>query len=225
MFCCNAVYSAKSWQPLECGRHGMSAFLQVDPGDLHLACGGAVCCPVCPWRLPCHGVGWSPAHCLGIPHHLVCKLSVTLLGLPKLQHRYGADIVLHGLVLPQVHHVQRCSSIHSPVYALCLSCYKHVRSPCIVAVSLQSNVLLTHLGVKALAVAGDLSRNNWWVAALAFGEGWHNNHHAFEFSARHGLEKWQIDITWLVISALQKVGLATNVKLPSERQKSRLAFE
>lgn len=72
---------------------------------------------------------------------------------------------------------------------------------------------------------GDLSRNNWWVAALAFGEGWHNNHHAFEFSARHGLEKWQIDITWLVISALQKVGLATNVKLPSERQKSRLAFE
>lgn len=79
--------------------------------------------------------------------------------------------------------------------------------------------------VDSLTIAGDLSRNNWWVAALAFGEGWHNNHHAFEFSARHGLEKWQIDITWLVISALQKVGLATNVKLPSERQKSRLAFE
>ena len=78
---------------------------------------------------------------------------------------------------------------------------------------------------NAPVIAGDLSRNNWWVAALAFGEGWHNNHHAFEFSARHGLEKWQIDITWLVISALQKVGLATNVKLPSERQKSRLAFE
>ena len=72
--------------------------------------------------------------------------------------------------------------------------------------------------------AGDLSRNNWWVAALAFGEGWHNNHHAFQFSARHGLDKWQIDITWLVISALHKVGLATNVKLPTERQKSRLAF-
>lgn len=35
---------------------------------------------------------------------------------------------------------------------------------------------------------GDLSRNNWWVGILAFGEGWHNNHHAFEYSARHGLE-------------------------------------
>ncbi|KAF4387753.1 hypothetical protein G4B88_004080, partial [Cannabis sativa] len=43
---------------------------------------------------------------------------------------------------------------------------------------------------------GDLSRNNWWVALLAFGEGWHNNHHAFEYSARHGLEWWQIDTTW-----------------------------
>ena len=43
---------------------------------------------------------------------------------------------------------------------------------------------------------GDLSRNNWWVGILAFGEGWHNNHHAFEFSARHGLEWWQVDMTW-----------------------------
>nr|GEY95935.1 palmitoyl-monogalactosyldiacylglycerol delta-7 desaturase, chloroplastic [Tanacetum cinerariifolium] len=42
---------------------------------------------------------------------------------------------------------------------------------------------------------GDLSRNNWWVGILAFGEGWHNNHHAFEYSARHGLEWWQIDMT------------------------------
>lgn len=39
---------------------------------------------------------------------------------------------------------------------------------------------------------GDLSKNNWWVGILAFGEGWHNNHHAFEFSARHGFEWWQV---------------------------------
>lgn len=71
---------------------------------------------------------------------------------------------------------------------------------------------------------GDLSRNNWWVGILAFGEGWHNNHHAFEFSARHGLEWWQYDATWAVISTLQKLGLATNVKLPTEKQKQRLAF-
>jgi len=72
---------------------------------------------------------------------------------------------------------------------------------------------------------GDLSRNNWWVGILAFGEGWHNNHHAFEFSARHGLEWWQIDMTWMVIKALEAVGLASNIKLPTEKQKARLAFQ
>ncbi|KAG1658363.1 hypothetical protein FOA52_005744 [Chlamydomonas sp. UWO 241] len=72
---------------------------------------------------------------------------------------------------------------------------------------------------------GDLSRNNWWVGILAFGEGWHNNHHAFEFSARHGLEPHQIDMTYMIVQALQAVGLATNVKLPTEKQKERLRFK
>ena len=56
------------------------------------------------------------------------------------------------------------------------------------------------------------------------GEGWHNNHHAFEYSARHGLEWWQIDLTWYVIKLLQVLGLATDVKLPTEAQKQRKAF-
>lgn len=71
---------------------------------------------------------------------------------------------------------------------------------------------------------GDLSRNNWWVGLLAFGEGWHNNHHAFEYSARHGLEWWQIDMTWYVVRFLQALGLATDVKLPTELHKQRMAF-
>jgi hypothetical protein len=54
---------------------------------------------------------------------------------------------------------------------------------------------------------GDLSTNNSWLAVPTFGESWHNNHHAFPFSARHGLEWWQVDITWGVISTL-KVGTA-----------------
>lgn len=70
---------------------------------------------------------------------------------------------------------------------------------------------------------GDLSRNNWWVGILAFGEGWHNNHHAFEFSARHGLEWWQFDPTWYTIRLFKALGLVTNVKLPSENQLRRLA--
>ncbi|CAG7882629.1 unnamed protein product [Brassica rapa] len=69
----------------------------------------------------------------------------------------------------------------------------------------------------------DLSKNNLWVAAITFGEGWHNNHHAFEFSARHGLEWWQVDFTWYLIKFLEAIGLATNVKLPSEAQKKTMA--
>ncbi|KAI3506331.1 hypothetical protein L1887_28688 [Cichorium endivia] len=71
---------------------------------------------------------------------------------------------------------------------------------------------------------GDLSKNNWWVALLVFGEGWHNNHHAFEYSARHGLEWWQIDVTWYIIRSLEAIGLATNVKVPSDAQKLKKSF-
>nr|GLL47105.1 palmitoyl-monogalactosyldiacylglycerol delta-7 desaturase, chloroplastic-like isoform X2 [Ipomoea trifida] len=71
----------------------------------------------------------------------------------------------------------------------------------------------------------DLSTNNWLIALLAFGEGWHNNHHAFEFSARHGLEWYQLDITWSIVWALQAVGLATDVKLPTNAQKRKMAFK
>ncbi|CCH64734.1 Fatty acid desaturase [Richelia intracellularis HM01] len=58
----------------------------------------------------------------------------------------------------------------------------------------------------------DCSTNCWWVALLTFGEGWHNNHHAFQYSARHGLEWWEIDVTWITIRLLQSLGLVTNVK-------------
>ncbi|KGF72379.1 acyl-CoA desaturase [Neosynechococcus sphagnicola sy1] len=61
--------------------------------------------------------------------------------------------------------------------------------------------------------AGDRSTNCWWVALLTYGEGWHNNHHAFQYSARHGLEWWEIDFTWMMIQVLQSLGLASKVKL------------
>ena len=65
----------------------------------------------------------------------------------------------------------------------------------------------------------DRSTNNVLCAILGFGEGWHNNHHAFPTSARHGLSWWQLDTSWLVILSMQKLGLAWNVKLPSEQAK------
>lgn len=60
----------------------------------------------------------------------------------------------------------------------------------------------------------DKSTNLWWVAALTYGEGWHNNHHAFQTSARHGLAWWEIDPTYMMIKALSYVGIAYNLKLP-----------
>lgn len=57
----------------------------------------------------------------------------------------------------------------------------------------------------------DDSRNLWWVALLTYGEGWHNNHHAHQRSARHGHRWWEFDLTWLTIRAMEKVGLAWNV--------------
>ncbi len=72
-------------------------------------------------------------------------------------------------------------------------------------------------GAKPYA-SGDESRNNAMVGVLALGEGWHNNHHAFPSSARHGLRWWQLDISYWVIRALEVCRLAWKVRLPSERE-------
>lgn len=72
--------------------------------------------------------------------------------------------------------------------------------------------------------ASDNSRNNFVCGILSAGEGFHNNHHAFPTSARHGLEWWQPDLTWYVIRGMELVGLAWDVKLPAPemRESKRL---
>jgi stearoyl-CoA desaturase (Delta-9 desaturase) len=68
----------------------------------------------------------------------------------------------------------------------------------------------------------DRSKNNWLVGLLAFGEGWHNNHHAFPRSAFHGLRWWQFDLSAWVIRLLEWSGLAWNVwRIPAERVAAR----
>ena len=64
--------------------------------------------------------------------------------------------------------------------------------------------------------SGDHSANNLAVAILALGEGWHNNHHAFPTSARHGLTWWQFDSSYVLIRLMEKLGLAWNVRVPNE---------
>jgi len=84
-----------------------------------------------------------------------------------------------------------------------------------VTVGLHSTWLVnsaTHLWGKRRFVTAEDSRNSWWVALLTFGEGWHNNHHAFPTSARHGLRWYEIDLNWWGIRVLQLVGVARAIK-------------
>jgi stearoyl-CoA desaturase (delta-9 desaturase) len=64
----------------------------------------------------------------------------------------------------------------------------------------------------------DHSRNNPIVGYLALGEGWHNNHHAFPASARHGLRWWEFDASYLIIRLMALCGLAYNVRVPSRER-------
>ena len=79
----------------------------------------------------------------------------------------------------------------------------------------------THLWGSRDFDTSDDSRNSWWVALLTFGEGWHNNHHALPSSPRHGLFRFQLDMTWLQIKLLEKIGLAWDLRVPSKTQIAR----
>lgn len=71
----------------------------------------------------------------------------------------------------------------------------------------------THLWGSRRFATKDDSTNNWWVALVTFGEGWHNNHHAHPTSARHGLAWYEVDLNWMGISFLRMLGLAWDVKV------------
>ena len=76
----------------------------------------------------------------------------------------------------------------------------------------------THLWGSRRFQTRDDSTNNWWVALLTFGEGWHNNHHAHPTSARHGLAWYELDQNWIGIRTLQLLGLAWDIKIAKIKQ-------
>jgi fatty-acid desaturase len=77
------------------------------------------------------------------------------------------------------------------------------------------------LGYRTFATP-DQSTNCWWVALISWGEGWHNNHHAFPFSARHGLRWFEVDLTWWHVRVLAFLRLADRVKVPTKAMQQRL---
>ncbi len=81
---------------------------------------------------------------------------------------------------------------------------------------------LCHIFGRQTFETADESRNLAWLAVPTMGEAWHNNHHAFPTSAVHGLGRWQIDLSGLVISGLEKAGLIWDVvRISPERQATK----
>lgn len=73
---------------------------------------------------------------------------------------------------------------------------------------------VAHVIGRRRYVTGDHSRNNWWLALLTFGEGWHNNHHHYQSAARQGFRWYELDITYYALKALAAVGLVWDLRTP-----------
>ena len=73
---------------------------------------------------------------------------------------------------------------------------------------------LAHVSGRTRYVTGDDSRNNWLLAVFTMGEGWHNNHHAFQSSVRQGFRWWEIDPTYYILKGLSFTGLVWGLRLP-----------
>lgn len=95
-----------------------------------------------------------------------------------------------------------------------------------VVVGLHSTWLInsiTHMWGSRRFDTRDDSRNNWWVALITSGEGWHNNHHAHPTSARHGLLWYEFDLSWIQIRILQFFGVARSVRVAKVKRAQNFA--
>jgi stearoyl-CoA desaturase (Delta-9 desaturase) len=122
-----------------------------------------------------------------------------------------------------------------PPFMLALLCYMIGGWPGLVVGFFWSTVLVYHATfcINSLAhvrgrrryVTADDSRNNWLLAIFTMGEGWHNNHHAYQSSVRQGFRWWEIDPTFYILKMLSLFGLAWDLKMPPlevRRNKHRL---
>jgi stearoyl-CoA desaturase (delta-9 desaturase) len=75
---------------------------------------------------------------------------------------------------------------------------------------------LAHVHGRQRYVTGDDSRNNWFLALFTMGEGWHNNHHAYQASVRQGFRWWEYDATYYILRALSWIGLVWDLKTPPQ---------
>lgn len=133
----------------------------------------------------------------------------------RLINRYYALIALSGIIIPGL--------INGLMYMSWYAFWEGVIVCGFVRICFQQHVTwsinsVCHIWGRTDFKTQDNSKNNWILAFLAYGEGWHNGHHAFPSSAKHGLKKGQIDISYLLISLLARVGLVHAIKIPTDEQ-------
>jgi stearoyl-CoA desaturase (Delta-9 desaturase) len=124
---------------------------------------------------------------------------------------------------PELMWLHRCEL--APPVALAVGCFLLAGWPGLVVGFFWSTVAVYHATfcINSLAhvvggrryITGDDSRNNWLLAILTMGEGWHNNHHAFQSSARQGFRWWEYDPTFYLLKLLERLGLIWKLKLPT----------
>ncbi|KTC84113.1 acyl-CoA desaturase [Legionella brunensis] len=158
-------------------------------------------------------MGWMSKHTIEDWHYYIADLLADRD--LKIINKYYIPIALSGLIIPGI--------INGLMF---MSWYHFIEGIIVcglVRVCIQQHVTwsinsICHIWGKKNFITQDHSRNNWLFAILAYGEGWHNGHHAFPASAKHGLKKWQLDISYGFIFLLSLIGLVTEIKLPTQEQ-------
>ncbi len=111
-----------------------------------------------------------------------------------------------------------------PATVLAVACFLVAGWPGLVVGFFWSTTILYHCTffINSLAhvvgnqryVTGDDSRNNWWLAIITLGEGWHNNHHHYQSSTRQGFRWWEIDVSYYVLKLMSFVRLVWDLRAP-----------
>ncbi len=111
-----------------------------------------------------------------------------------------------------------------PAFLLAVACYLIGGWPGLIVGFFLSTVILYHgvFAINSVAhvvgkqryVTADDSRNNWWLALITLGEGWHNNHHHYQSSTRQGFYWWEIDISYYVLKVFSWLGLVWDLRAP-----------
>jgi stearoyl-CoA desaturase (delta-9 desaturase) len=149
------------------------------------------------------------------------------------------DLVRDLAEFPELRWLERHK--HLPGILLAIACFLLAGWPGLFVGFFLSTSVLYHgtFAINSLAhcfgrqryLTGDDSRNNWWLALITLGEGWHNNHHYYQVSTRQGFRWYEVDVTYYVLKALSLAGIVWNLHSPpeevvlGERRLSRRAID